>query len=700
MRRSTSTILGVCVAFASSGGLSAQTLSTYGTPGLVDMPTAEVLPDGYLGVTTSNFGNTQRNTLVFQVLPRVYGTFRYATIRDFDPGGPQDGDRFDRSFDLHYQISDESLRWPALAVGLRDFGGTGVYSGEYFVATKTFGSRLKVTGGMGWGRLAQRGSFSNPLGVIADRFDDRNAVFNNTGQLDFGSWFRGPASLFAGVEYQATDWLSLQVEYASDAYDRETGVGIIDIDTPFNFGLNYTYPSGSSLRAFVIGGTEIGFQYSFVLNPAKRRAPGGLDRAPLPLVPRDQAVLARFDLSEPAGEAQAQQTLKRFLADEGMELQGLTVRGTRAEVRLENSRWDIEAQAIGRAARAMAVTLPPEVETFVITVQARGVPISSVTLNRSDLEALQYDYDGAWKTRARAQIDDGGPVDRDGELPEAFAQFNYGLGPYAAFSLFDPDSPVRYAVGLELTAAYQPHPGLTFSGRFRYPVIGNIEDATRRSNSVIQRVRTDAILYAQQSEFEINELTTEYMFRPGKDLFGRVTLGYLEDMYGGVSGELLWYPVDSRLALGAEINYVKQRDFDMLLGFQDYDVLTGHASAYYDLGNGFTTQVDVGRYLAGDWGATFALDREFNNGFKIGGYFTLTDVSFDDFGEGSFDKGIRISIPLSWLTGQPSRTVVSQVIQPVTRDGGARLNVSNRLYGVVRDYRADKLIDGWGRFYR
>ncbi len=110
--------------------------------------------------------------------------------------------------------------------------------------------------------------------------------------------------------------------------------------------------------------------------------------------------------------------------------------------------------------------------------------------------------------------------------------------------------------------------------------------------------------------------------------------GYLENMYGGMSGELLRYPVASRLALGVEVAYAKQRDFDMLFGFQDYDVVTGHASAYYDLGNGFTTQVDVGRYLAKDWGATFGLDREFNNGFKIGGYFTLTDVSFDDFGEG------------------------------------------------------------------
>lgn len=692
------------LALGSDGIARAQTLSTYGTPGLVDMPTAEVLPDGHVALTTSHFGNINRNTATFQVLPRVYGTFRYGKIDDFNPGGPQGGTLYDRSFDIHYQITDETLRFPALGVGLRDFGGTGVYSGEYVVATKSFGSKLKLTGGMGWGRLAQRGSFSNPLGVIADRFDTRPNVgaggISTTGQLDFGAWFRGPAALFAGVEYQATDRLSFQLEYSSDAYEREERTDVIDITTPINLGLNYSYSDSSNLRAFVIGGSEVGLQYSLTLNPARRRAPGGLDAAPLPLVPRNQAVLAGHDLRQPIQKAKADRTLKALLAQEGLELQGLAVKGRRAQVRLENNLWDIEAQAAGRAARAMAVALPAEVEVFDITFQANGMPISTVSVARSDLEELKNDYDGAWRTLARSEISDATVEDRAGELPEAFPTFSYGLGPYLALSLFDPDSPLRYDLGAQVTADFRPSPGVTFSGRFRYPLVGNMDKATRRSNSVIQRVRSDAVLYAIESDFEVNKLTAEYMFRPGQDLFGRVTGGYLENMYGGVSGELLWYPVASRLALGVEVNYARQRDFDMLFGFQDYDVVTGHASAYYDLGNGFTTQVDVGRYLAKDWGATFGLDREFNNGFKIGGYFTLTDVSFDDFGEGSFDKGVRFSVPLSWLTGEPSRDTVSRVIQPITRDGGARLHVENRLYNVVRDYRADKLSDGWGRFYR
>ena len=98
--------------------------------------------------------------------------------------------------------------------------------------------------------------------------------------------------------------------------------------------------------------------------------------------------------------------------------------------------------------------------------------------------------------------------------------------------------------------------------------------------------------------------------------------------------------------------------------------------------------------------ATFTIKREFDNGFKIGGFVTFTDVSFDEFGEGSFDKGLTFEIPVSWLTGRPSREMVENTLRPLLRDGGARLEVPDRLYDISRDYRAQSFQDGWGRFFR
>nr|WP_277618923.1 YjbH domain-containing protein [Sulfitobacter noctilucae] len=674
-------------------------LSTYGTPGIVEMPTARRLNDGELAFTSSIVGPTIRNTVTFQVLPRVSGSFRYSRLDDQARDG---GATFDRSFDIHINLLDEKSIRPAVAVGLRDFLGTGRFSGEYVVATKSFGSRFELTGGIGWGRFAGRGSFTNPLGVIDDRFETRpSGTSGDGGRLESDEWFRGPASFFAGASYKFNEQTKVFAEYSTDTYDRASNLDLIDISLPLNVGLQHRFDNGVDLKAFVVGGNEIGAQFSYVLDPRKPAIPGGRDASPRPVGSRNDLAVAAWNNSAlGGGKDAAQEVLRAKLAENSMVLQGFTLERTRATVRIENNLFGAEAQAAGRAARAMATTLPPHVEELTVVFQERGVPISRVVTKRSDLEDLQYDYDGAWRTYSRARIEDAADQGRNGELSDLYPIFDYGLKPYAAFSFFDPDNPVRVEVGAQFDVSFRPTPGMTFAGQFRYPVAGNIEDSDRVSDSLIEPVRTNAVRYAQESDFEVNRLTSEYQFRPGEDLFGRVTGGYLESMFGGVSAELLWYPVGSRLALGAEVNYAKQRDFDKLFGFQDYDVVTGHASAYYDFGNGFLGQVDAGRYLAGDWGATFSLDREFNNGFRVGGFFTVTDVSSTDFGEGSFDKGIRFEVPLSFLTGNPSKTIVSQTIRPVQRDGGARLNVQNRLHRQVREYRGKELRDGWGRYLR
>ena len=174
----------------------------------------------------------------------------------------------------------------------------------------------------------------------------------------------------------------------------------------------------------------------------------------------------------------------------------------------------------------------------------------------------------------------------------------------------------------------------------------------------------------------------------------------LEEMFGGVSAEALWRPDNSALAFGVELNRVRQRGYESDFRFRDYAVSTGHASVYWDLGQGYQAQLDAGRYLAGDWGGTLTLSRRFRNGWSLGTFATLTDVPFEDFGEGSFDKGIVVSIPLAWLNGRPSRDTVDRTIRPVTRDGGARLNVDGRLYEMTRPLQRQALTDSWGRFWR
>lgn len=677
------------------------TLGFQGVPGMIDMPTGYAMPDATVSLTIGRFDQTQRNTLHFQITPRLSGVFRYAYLNDYTGTGAY----YDRSFDLRYQLIDETATVPAVSVGLQDFGGTGIYAGEYIAATKTFG-RLRATGGIGWGRFGSNNGFDNPLGILADGLrnrPDQTGGISATGQLDFGQWFRGDAALFGGLQYQLGGRTVLTAEYSSDAYVGETDRLGFDRKSPLNFGVSHRFRNGLTLSGAYLYGTTLGVQLSYNFDPkAPSRIAGGLEPSPPLMTPRAPGSAADLGWTTQAdGRDILRANVAQAFAQRGLELEAIRIDPRSVSLRMRNPTYPNNAQAVGRAARILTTQMPASVERFVITpVTANGMASSRIVLNRSDLEELVHAPDGAWQSFARAQIKDAALAEPGLIAPDdAFPALDWRFSPYVSATYFDPAAPVRLDLGLQLSVRYEIRPGAILSGQIRRRLVGNRGDLVD-SNSTIQKVRSDTGRYAEQGETAISSLTYAQYFRPGKDLYGRVSVGYLETMYGGVSGEVLWKPVTSRLAFGVEANYVKQRAFDQGFGFKSYEVLTGHMSTYWTDRTGFDYQLDAGRYLAGDWGATLSVDRTFGNGIRIGAFATLSDVSFDDFGEGSFDKGIRFRIPVSALTGRQSQTVISRTIRPVLRDGGARLNVDGRLYQSVRDFHQPELQSDWGRVWR
>lgn len=672
--------------------------NTFGMPGMVEMPQAFSREDAEVGVHVSHFARQTRIALTFQISQRLSGAFRYSML--YDVTGTVTPDYFDRSFALHFRFMDEGKYLPAMAVGINDIVGTGLYAGEYVVASKTLTPRLRASAGIGWGRLGSRGGFTNPLGVISDGFKTRPFNWNTAGDFDPGAWFHGDAALFGGVEWLVNDRLRFAVEYSSDDYTSFDG-STFDNRSPLNFGLSWKYTENTTLSANYLYGSTLAVQFDYTMNPKRSAFGSGREAGPLPIVPRNRAAAATWG---EIGVGTFESRLRAGLQAEGLTLDGMEVAGRKVSIGIRNSRYGTAAQALGRAARALSRTAPAEAETFGIVLTDNGMPVTAVTLRRADLEELEFHPVAPDLLRSRTRIAD--ETERLPRTDASYPAFSYGLGPYIRPGFFDPDSPMRVDFGLSLNGRYEPLPGLVFSGKIQQKLFGNLDQTQRQESSVLPHVRTSAFRYSREADVAITDLTVAYYFRPGADLFGRVTAGYLEGMYGGVSGEVLWKPQNSALAFGIEMNYVRQRDYDQMFGFRDYEVATGHASAYYEfgkdflLGPGFMAQLDVGRYLAGDVGATLSVAREFDNGWKLGVFATLTDVSAEEFGEGSFDKGITLTIPLSWQSGQASQTKLSTTIRPVQRDGGARVFVPGRLYERVRGLQATELDASWGRFWR
>ena len=695
-------------------------MNSYGLPGGVEMPTAEALPDGTLGATVTKSDYAQRNNIVFQAMPRVTTVLRYAKVEGITDHNDL-GHIWDRSLDLRFQaVTEDPEGWrPAVAIGLQDFLGTGVYSGEYIVATKTLTPRLRASLGVGWGTLAG---------------DPRTLDINDKGgKPRFEDWFRGSAKPFASVAWQATDRLTLVAEYSNDVYRavHRNGNKTHEIqqgdDEPgnLNFGAYYNFGRGYQVGLYSIGGETIGAQFSFALNPREAPFPSGLEKAPAPVRPRpapaaDPAGWAGHWAADPTAQPAIQTALADALAKEGQLLESMALSANRAEVRIRNTRYVQQAEAIGRTARLMTRALPPSVETLVITSMANGMPASSVTLRRSDVERLENTEAG--RIAAVSVLSDA-PATVPGlvQTEDIYPRWRWRVGPYFQLGLFDPREPLGYDAGLEARGRYEVMPGLVLSGKIRQRAFGNIDqrgpgipgqrgehytpdeyeaDPSLEEVNGIPRVRSDSRMYLGTNSPRIDHLTLAWYAHPTENIYTRVTAGLLERAYGGVSAEALWKPANSPLGVGIEVNRVKKRDFDGLLTFRDYETTTGHVSLYYEVAQGYLAQLDVGRYLAGDKGATLTVTREFANGWRLGAFATKTDMSAEEFGEGSFDKGITLSIPVSWALGTPTRERSGSTIRSLSRDGGARVDVQDRLYDTIRDSQSGALYQGWGRFWR
>lgn len=706
MIRKISGFVAISACVISPVGSTADNLTTtltnsYGAPGgLIDMPTAEMAPDAHLSTTISHSDGFTKTTASFQILPRLSGSFRYSAVEDLAPGFTT---YYDRSFDLRFRLLNESAWLPAVNIGLQDFIGTGVLAGEYVVATKTVGERLRVSGGVGWGRF---GSYAS-VGSSGSRAPFTFAGVGTGGNFNASDWFRGDMALFGGASFDVNDKLSFSVEYSSDAYDFEKAAGIVKRSSPWNFAVDYKLNEDLHLRAYSLHGEEFGAQVTLSLNPKRPAVKGGAELAPLPVAVRPKGSAADLGwTNQPVREAVIIATTKQSLDQAGIDLEGVTLGPRSAHVVIRNDTYDAQAQALGRTLRSLSRELPASIETLHVTILANDVPASTMTFSRSDLERLENAP--ARDALAAATFTD---TLRFGAYPEplpgTYPRWQWSIGPYLRTSLFDPDNPLRADVGVRAQGQLRLGSGWIFSGSVAQKVAGNLDDITRPNNSRLPWVRSNVSQYQRADEPVIENLTIAKYGRLGPDFYGRVTLGYLERMYAGVSGEVLWKPVDSRLGLGAEINYARPRDYDQLFGLRSrvtpggtIPEFSGHVSAYYDFGNGFHGQLDAGRYLAGDWGATIALDREFANGWRIGAFATKTNVSSQDFGEGSFDKGIRVTVPLSWLLGTPTTTKTTTVIRPLTRDGGQRLDVDGRLYETVRGAHRPEIAKSWGKYWR
>ena len=644
--------------------------NNFGLPGNIDLPTAKRFPDGEIVITQQLHKSLARIGISFQALPRLGLSFRYSG-HGIDGGEAYGRINHDRSFDAHVSLLDEGIYAPSISIGLRDFIGTGWYSSEYIVGTKTI-SNLELTAGLGFGRLAGKNTFSNPFGILSSKFDRRGGnAFGRGGTLGTINWFQGEAASFYGIRYQLDDKTTLSAEYTSDLMLRESSY--LRLESPWSFGLSRQLNNYFNLSAQYLHGNQLSITAQINVNPNRPPLPGGKDLAPVPMRLRGDNTLPFIETNE--------KVIRKVLAADRFEILNLDIKNENVSITVYNNKFRSTAQAVGRIASTLQRFTSDEIKFAQITFYSLGLQTATYLVDLEKITEQQFDPPSSDTNQTAITAFSQKTV----QLKDTQPRLTWGVGPYVAHRLFNPELPLSVETGIEFIGGYRLLPGLKLSTSLRKSVLTNLTKNARRSNSILPHVHSDWPLYdiAGQSG-HIHSLTLSYSKNLAPGLFGTAHVGLLEPFFAGIGGEILYKPAHWPVSFGIDLHRVRKRDFDMKFDLLDYETTVGHFSVYYDAGGMFDLELNAGRYLAGDWGATTKISRKFGSGWEVGGYATLTDVPFETFGEGSFDKAIFVSIPIDWITSTPNQAQRILTIRPITRDGGAQLSSARSLYRVIK----------------
>ncbi|RXJ72983.1 hypothetical protein CS022_13000 [Veronia nyctiphanis] len=685
------------VSFEAFSGQFEPSQSDFGGVGLMQMPTGRSAKDGSFSFGLTFNQDYEHYHASIQLFDRLETTLRYTLLpnRRYSSSVSFGGDNkyTDKGIDVKFKLLDESYWLPETSIGFRDLGGTGLFDGEYIAATKRFGS-VDITAGIAWGYMGNSANLSGDEHLSDNECGRVSSYGGKGGQLDVERGFTGCVSAFGGLEYKPSGLpIRLKLEYDANDYKGDFAPLEKAPQSNINLGVIYELSDWGNIRAnFERGNT---WTLGFTLNTNFNDVHQVWFNDPHPIYAPSDSVKSW---------KQTQEELTRFSGYRNVSLYDdegdISVAGTPSKYRnIDVGRERLAATLLNRDETPSSIT---------ITERVKGMPVTSINVNGDKLkqvvnqEQVGLRFGDAYKEMSSFTK----PTDSS-LVGKSYERFTYGLSPALSQSIGSAEDFYLFSLGIAGNAAYMLTNTTEISGSVHLNVFNNYDKFNHTiapgDSTQLKRVRTLVRQYLSNKPLRMNNLQLTQFGKLGDDVFVQAYAGYLESMFAGVGGEVLFRPLNSNWALGVDANYVKQRDPSSQFGlfssptiFDERDkrtyktqlgTLTGHVSVYYRPEwawfEDIELKVSAGKYLAEDKGVTVDASRQFESGVKVGAFATKTNLSAEEFGEGSFNKGFYISVPLDVLTTYPStnRTVVSWV--PLTRDGGQMLNRSYHLYGMT-----------------
>ena len=237
---------------AKSDSFNFNSYNNHGSIGLINTPSARFYDESVFGITVLDGEPDNKLTMTANPFDWLEASFFYTDIPDREQCRTNlENEEFcqgykDKGFNLKIRLKQEG-KLPAIAIGINDIGGTGLYGSEYIVASYGI-DKIDFSLGLGWGTLnGADNRLKNPFSYLDDSFNNRpdekiGYVYDNKGgNFQAGRYFSGEdISPFFGISYVLADKVLLKAEYDSTVTPGEVGYKVREKDYSVGLEFNIT----------------------------------------------------------------------------------------------------------------------------------------------------------------------------------------------------------------------------------------------------------------------------------------------------------------------------------------------------------------------------------------------------------------------------------------------------------------------------
>jgi hypothetical protein len=611
--------------------------NNHGVIGLINMPTARFYDEQSHGLTIYDGTPDQKITISSSPYDWLEASLFYTNIQGLPYPGYEYQDYKDKGFNVKVRLKEQG-NFPAVAIGVMDIAGTGLYSSEYIITSYGI-NNIDMHFGLGWGTLnGSKDTIENPLGYISDNFKNRpTETEGQGGQFQPSRYFSGKtASPFYGVSYALNDRTLFKIEkdttLTTDTLDYKKAKSNYSVG--IDYALNENFVVGFSVER----GSTASLRFTYKNNP--------------------KTSYQKYKYKNQEQNSNNEDQYQNLITN--LERNGV---GVNKVIETANS--------IGLELTQFTHSNLQVVEEI---IKQAGKDSGIEKDIKKNLKIVNLD--------AIAEFDDS--FEENSNLiyeREKKSQFNTKTGLKFRPFIASREEFFKGALLLENDSEYIILDNLMLNVNLKYSLADNFDDLRYPPiNTFPAQVRSDIKQYLKNMDegILIGRAQIDYFISPHKDHHLMFTGGILEDMFSGFGFEYLYFKNDTNYSVGFELFNAKKRDYDWGFGTLDYQNVTGHLNFNYrNYGLiPFDMKLSYGEYLAGDVGTTIELSRSYDNGMVFGVFASNTDVSEEQFGEGSFDKGIFFNIPIYG-------NLINYTWRPLTKDPGAKLVRRNTLHGLL-----------------